>query len=1252
MSASSAGEARRALAPAADATRPPSPGLAFLLDRARGMLEQQWRECTASGLADPANCMLFFATCNGDERAHVIDVRASDFEGAWALGAARLEHDRAARGDAPCWLRVEFACAVQATTWARVHKQMAATKRNYWRRGIAFDARLERAFLPLEIAGNALLYDNRSAVATPNPVNLRAYARRRFGAGMAWPEDPERPVWLFDTRAVFADADGVHAIEHAGRNRGYRTVPDWGAARVMEVIRKSTGYLARQVRADGRYAYGCFPCFDREIPHYNTLRHASSTYALLEGWELTRDGAHKAAIDRALDCLRRDLVRDARLPGGARAAFLVDVGDEIKLGGNAVALLALAKHAELTGERGDLPLMERLATGIVHMQDASSGEFVHVLAFPSLALKARKRIVYYDGEAAFGLMRLYALDRNARWLEAVEKAFGHFIAVEHWRAHDHWLGYCVNELTMHRPLSRYYRFGLDNVQGHLDFVRDRITTFPTLLELMMAARNMIDRLAADQDHARLLDGFDLGKFDEALEARARYLLSGFFWPELAMFFRNPRRVLDGFFIRHHGFRVRIDDVEHYLSGYVAYWKHLVLSGRAVREPTTPPPTKSPEMAPPLALPADLEGQANGRLDEGLLRPIHGGRLHWRAAMAWDAMRLAAQADGVLIEPTHVLDTYRNLGLQMRLFEKRYTTQPPARGNGGACVQWRGSPWWLRPGLAPAALPGSSMHGWGLAVDVDRVRQEARWRWLREHASAFGWCWPVEGEPWHLCYVAGDHWPAPVVAHARRARASPPDATCGWTASAVEEATGGTWLRPPREPSWRATGLCYWSPSMLPGHMVVARFDDQPLGLAPTTLARLHDRPAAVIVDVDLEDVRSIETGVPVLGVDDRKHAVLAMGEYARSRMAGQVLGVTGSSGKTTTVAMLADVLACYGPTNRTRHNANLPPGIAWNLASMAWDARFTVLEMAVGRMGQGARLARPDVAVVTNVTAAHLRYHGSVDEVARRKSRIFSGMRPGGLAVLNADLPQCSIFASQAARYGLRILRYGRAAGADVRLLDYDAATGRVRARVTGREFAYRLGAPGGHMAMNSLACLAALSGMGLELDAALPALAAFRPLPGRGEVSDLEVDGKRLRLIDDAYNANPASMTAALALVRDSTTPLPGGRRVLVLGDMRELEPEAEALHASLADAVRGVGSERVLLCGPYMATLQEALGDACNLDWFADVESLGEVLPDLLRDGDLVLVKSSAGTRLSELVGLLRANAAQTDRGSAGQA
>ncbi|QNK71367.1 CapA family protein [Variovorax sp. PAMC26660] len=555
--------------------------LTDLLNRARQALaDPQGVLAAAPPATGEAGCVVFFAIGEGGSRARVASGRGADIEAAWRQAASAVTA-LAKRTEHPTQrLRAEVVDQVWALSWGALKAQMAQTKRNYFNLGIAFDAQFDVALLAQEMHGSAILYNGDVEHSEPNTGNLHLHTKRRFGREIDFPADDAAPVWCFTTRAVYVDAKGAWPITAQGQSAGLRTLPDWNTTQIRALIDDASVYLAGQVKPTGEFDYGWFPCFDRAIPTYNTLRHASSTYAMLEAWEMTRNATQKAAIDRSLAFLASNLIRPANLPDGTRAAYLLDIGSEIKLGGNAVCLLAFVKYTELTGDAHYQPLMEQLALGIRHMQDPQTGSFVHVLNAPALDVKDKFRVIYYDGEAAFGLMRLYGLTRDARWLAVVEKAFEHFIAAEHWRAHDHWLSYCVNELTRYRPETRYYQFGLQNVSGYLDFVLERITTFPTLLELMMAARDMVLRMEADPALRPLLAELDRDKFDRALEYRARYLANGHFWPELAMFFRNPDRIAGSFFIKHHSFRVRIDDVEHYLSGYVAY--HRILKAREAR----------------------------------------------------------------------------------------------------------------------------------------------------------------------------------------------------------------------------------------------------------------------------------------------------------------------------------------------------------------------------------------------------------------------------------------------------------------------------------------------------------------------------------------------------------------------------------------------------------------------------------------------------------------------------------------------
>ena len=561
--------------------------LSDLLLRARPRVEQE-----LSDLAPPYT--LFLSATDGSKRATVTHVTGSDTAALWQALATRARKALASARMEALWLRIDWVTRSEAMTWGELNQRFKRTKRGYFRYGIALDREHKIAFLEQELNGNAMLYGG-AQIASPvvNEKRFRAYTDRRFGKQVTLDFSDETPVFRLSTAGVYLDRHTPpQPLYGPGRNAGRRIIHNLDEPKTHHLIDTSSRYLATQVKKNGRFEYGWHCCFDRAIGTYNTLRHASSTYAMIEAWEVTQDVKLKQAIDRALGHLTQTLIKQVQLDTGEDAAFLVESNGEVKLGGSAVCLLALVKYSEVTGTNHYQKLLEALAIGIRFMQDQQTGKFVHVLQYPGLSLKEEFRIIYYDGEAAFGLMRLYGFTKDARWLQIVEKAFDYFIANNHWQANDHWLSYCVNELTLYRPEERYYQFGIQNVSGHLDFVIERITTFPTLLELMMAAERMVTRLRQQPQFSHLLQQLDLHKFYHALHTRAMYLLNGYFWPEYAMYFKNPNKIVGSFYIRHHAFRVRIDDVEHYLSGFVAFRKYLLQGGRPLEFAAAPAPAAS------------------------------------------------------------------------------------------------------------------------------------------------------------------------------------------------------------------------------------------------------------------------------------------------------------------------------------------------------------------------------------------------------------------------------------------------------------------------------------------------------------------------------------------------------------------------------------------------------------------------------------------------------------------------------------
>lgn len=515
---------------------------------------------------------LVFSVSDGPVRAVTAQGVGESLDAAWEMAVMALRKVMARRKLKGRFLRLDWVENAETWTWALLSRRLKAVKRNYCRRGIALDANFTRLFLEQELNAHAMLYGgNQLNHCVVNEKNFLIATQQKYGSGHTVDFSSAREVHMIDSAGLFCAQDGeVHELHTSGRNAGRRRIEPLSSDKLRKIVSDSSQFLARQVDVNGRFVYGYHPCFDRQIPAYNALRHASTTYSMLEAWEQTRQPQLLAAIERALDYLCKEFIRTV---DDEDIAFVVDTGNEIKLGANATAILAMSKHAALLKSDRYISTMEKLAKGIRHMQ-AEDGSFVHVLNWPDLTVKQAFRIVYYEGEAAFALMRLYSLTKDERWIETVEKAFDHFIRNDYWQHHDHWLSYCTNELTLYRPETRYFRFGIQNVEGYLDFVLQRITTFPTLLELMMAGRKMLDRLKELPDEQTLLVGLDEEKFNQALHFRAAYLMNGHFWPEMAMFYRHPDSILGSFFIRHHAFRVRIDDVEHYLSGLVAYSEYL------------------------------------------------------------------------------------------------------------------------------------------------------------------------------------------------------------------------------------------------------------------------------------------------------------------------------------------------------------------------------------------------------------------------------------------------------------------------------------------------------------------------------------------------------------------------------------------------------------------------------------------------------------------------------------------------------
>jgi UDP-N-acetylmuramoyl-tripeptide--D-alanyl-D-alanine ligase len=380
----------------------------------------------------------------------------------------------------------------------------------------------------------------------------------------------------------------------------------------------------------------------------------------------------------------------------------------------------------------------------------------------------------------------------------------------------------------------------------------------------------------------------------------------------------------------------------------------------------------------------------------------------------------------------------------------------------------------------------------------------------------------------------------------------------------------------------------------------------------------------------------------LIKVEDPLRALEDAGRIARFRTDAKVVAVTGSVGKTGTKEMLRHCLSLAGATHASEKSYNNHWGVPLTLARMPVETRYGVFEIGMNHAGEIAPLARmvaPDVAVITTVEAVHLAHFASVDEIAEAKAELLMGLSSEGVAILNRDNPYFDLLSMRAEERSLRIVGFGTHKDADVRLekLVADDTGSDVTASVHGRTVVFRLGAPGKHYAMNALAVIAAIEALDAGLDQCLPALADIAAPVGRGARTEISWGENKLLLIDESYNANPASMAAALANL--GAVPRANfGRRVAILGDMRELGPEADALHRGLAGAVEAAEVDQVFVCGEHMRALYDALPAARRgLHTRQSMEMAGQIAA-ALSPGDVVMIKGSLGTNMAPIVKAVR--------------
>lgn len=446
----------------------------------------------------------------------------------------------------------------------------------------------------------------------------------------------------------------------------------------------------------------------------------------------------------------------------------------------------------------------------------------------------------------------------------------------------------------------------------------------------------------------------------------------------------------------------------------------------------------------------------------------------------------------------------------------------------------------------------------------------------------------------------------------------------WTAEEIAKAANGT-----VKGAFIASGISIDTRSLKAGDLFVAIKDMRD---GHDFIKAAFTAGAAGALSSDMED---IPRGVIV---KDTVQALRDMAQAARERSGAIRIAVTGSVGKTSVKDALFTLFSAFGHAHKSKKSFNNHLGAPITLASMPQDTDYGIFELGMnhaGELSDLSNLVKPNIAVITNVEMAHLANFENVEAIARAKAEIMDGIAFGGTLILNGDNPQTRLIKKLAEAKNLRILSFGHSDADDVTIVSTNshASGGNVRLRIKAQQIDVTLMVPGEHWFMNAAACMAVAHAAGVNLRKAAMALRKVTASSGRGDVCTANIDGKSFTVIDESYNANPASMCAAF-----SAAALKPGRKIAILGDMGELGPDELDLHAGLAQPLMDTGFARVIVVGETMRALRGALPQDLRAACVDDAEQAFAALSEEVEDGDVVLIKGSNFMGLGKLADQLK--------------
>ena len=458
----------------------------------------------------------------------------------------------------------------------------------------------------------------------------------------------------------------------------------------------------------------------------------------------------------------------------------------------------------------------------------------------------------------------------------------------------------------------------------------------------------------------------------------------------------------------------------------------------------------------------------------------------------------------------------------------------------------------------------------------------------------------------------------------------------WTAQEIEQATGGKATGP-----FEATGVSIDTRTLKIGEVYIALKGDALYGHDYVEAAFRAGASAAIVK-------KGFTCAGTLVHVDDTMTALEKLGTASRARSTAKIIAVTGSAGKTGTKEMLSIVFSALGKTHASKKSFNNHWGVPLSLANMPKDTDYGIFELGMNHAGELTKLTaqvKPHIAIITTIEPVHIEFFKNAEAIADAKAEIFTGMGKEGIAILNLDNPHFARLNAHAEKAGVgKVFSFGEDEEAQSRMIDCSlhADSTKVTADILGERVKYKLNIPGKHIALKSLRALTAVKAAGGNLDIAVEALKNSEPIEGRGNriLVTIAENQPPFTIINESYNANPASMMAAFEVFA-MVEPAPGGRRIAVLGDMLELGKEGPLLHAGLANPLLKAKADLLFCCGPLMDALYQMLPPDWHGGHTKDSQMLAPLVTAIAKPGDVFLIKGSAGSKMSYVVQALQAMA-----------